>query len=65
MVGARPNRGECKDLLQASMQGLIDRIRDVQFMGRGFYNVDLDTIESVGTERRLYISANDCLLGIA
>ena len=48
MVGARPNRGECKDLLQASMQGLIGRIRDVQFMGSGFYHVELDTMEAVG-----------------
>ena len=48
VVGARPNRGECKDLLQASMHGLIGRIIDVQFMGRGFYHVELDTIESVG-----------------
>ena len=48
MVGARLNRGECKDLLQASMHGLIGRITDVQFMGRGFYHVELDTTESVG-----------------
>ena len=26
VVGARPNRGECKDLLQASMHGLIGRL---------------------------------------
>ena len=48
VVGDRPNRGECKDLLQASMHGLIGRITDVQFMGRGFYHVELDTIELVG-----------------
>ena len=48
VVGARPNRGECKDLLQASMNGLIGRITNVQFMGTGFYHVELDTIESVG-----------------
>ena len=48
VVGARPNRGECKDLFQASLNGLIGRIMDVQFMGRGFYHVELDTIESVG-----------------
>ena len=47
MVGARPNRGECKDLLQDSMKGLIGRIRDVQFMGSGFYHVELDTMEAV------------------
>ena len=47
VVGAWPNRGVCKDLLQASMNGLIGRITDVQFMGRGFYHVELDTIESV------------------
>ena len=48
VVGARPNRGECKDLLQASMHRLIGRIIDVQFMGREFYHVELDTIESMG-----------------
>ena len=45
VVGARPNRGESKDLLHASMHGLIGRIMDVQFMGREFYHVELDTIE--------------------
>ena len=32
--GSLVEQSECKDLLQASMQGLIGRIRDVQFMER-------------------------------
>ena len=47
-MGSRLNKGECKDLLQASLQGLIGMIRDVQFMGRGFYHMELDMLESVG-----------------
>ena len=53
MIGARPNRGELNDLIQGSLQGLIGRIKDVQFLGKGFYHVELDTIDSVSNIAQL------------
>ena len=47
VIGAWPNRGELKDLIQGSLQDFSGRIKDVQFLGKGFYHVEVDTIDAV------------------
>ena len=47
VVGARPNRGEMKDLLQAAYAKDIGRVADVQFLGKGFYHVELESSDAV------------------
>jgi hypothetical protein len=43
----RPNRGELKDLIHGSLQDFNGRIKDIQFLGKGFYHVEVDTIDAV------------------
>ena len=47
VIGLRPNRGDLRDLLQAAFQHHIGKIIDVQFLGHGFYHLELDTAESI------------------
>ena len=41
MLGSRPNRGELVDLLQATMNAQIDIVREVHFLRKGFYHVEI------------------------
>ena len=47
VLGLRPNRQELRHLLQAWLQVEIGRIKDVQFLGRGYYHVEFQDEASV------------------
>ena len=46
VVGSRPSRGELRDLLQEKLLAEVGKIRDVQILGRGFYQVEFEEQES-------------------
>ncbi|MCO5572365.1 hypothetical protein L7F22_026118 [Adiantum nelumboides] len=46
-VGTRPSRGELRDLLQARLLADVGKILDVQFLGRGHYQIEFESPQSV------------------
>ena len=47
MFGSRPNRQEIKDLIYGRLHMEINVIKDVQFLGRGYYHIEFANTESV------------------
>ena len=41
VMGSRPNRGLLQDMLQAKFHSQIDGIKEVQALGKGFYQIIL------------------------
>ena len=46
VIGARPNRAELRDLIQGTLADAIGSVLDVQFLGKGFYHLELETREA-------------------
>ena len=47
VIGLSPNVGDLNNVLQVAFQHHIGKIIDVQIMGHAFYQLELDTIESI------------------
>ena len=43
VIGARPNRGKLRDLLQGRLQDIIEKITNIQILGKGFYHLELES----------------------
>ena len=41
MVGSRPNRALLRDWLQSCLQQDLGKLKDIAFMGKGFYHVTM------------------------
>ncbi|KAH7277723.1 hypothetical protein KP509_38G003800 [Ceratopteris richardii] len=48
IVGSRPNRGELRDLLYRRLQLEATTIKDVQPLGKGYYQIEFNREETVG-----------------
>ena len=46
MVGSRPNRGLLRDMLQGKFHSQVGGIKEVQLLGKGFYQIVLEDKDS-------------------
>ena len=47
ILGSRPSKGDLRYLLQASIQSDLDKVIDIQILGRGCYQLEFENGESV------------------